>query len=168
MRRLGKILVMAFVAMLIVGTTSCVEAGNKLKYNSKSVYEVETMARGAEGTNIVRLYGKGESEEAAIEDAKMKAVACALFCGFPSGANGVTETTPAIITDEKVESTYKKFLAEFFKPQGQYLQYVKISTTAASKSKAKVSKTIYKVGISLEVAYQALKDEMIKQGLVVQ
>ncbi len=136
-----------------------------MKYNSNSTYEVESLAKGAEGVNIVRLYGKAVTEEAAIEDAKMKAVACALFCGFPSGANG-SEAAPAIITDPNVEKTHKKFLEEFFKEGGEYLKYVKVSESAASKSKSKISRTEYKVGIGLEISYNALKEEMKKQGLV--
>ncbi len=166
MKGLGKILATVLATMLIAGVTTKVEAGNKLKYDSKSKYDVETLAQGDEGINVVRLYGKGKTEDDAIEDAKMKAVACALFNGFPSGANGVKNETPAIITDENAESTYKKFLAEFFKPQGQYLEYVKVSKIVYSKSVSKVSKTTYKVGIGLDVSYQELKDEMVKQGIV--
>ena len=165
MKKSFKILALGIVALLFAGATSTATAGGKLKYNSASTYEVESLARGADGVNVVRLYGRAETEDAAIEDAKMKAVACALFCGFPSGANGA-EAAPAIITDPNVEKTYKKFLEGFFAKNGDYLKYVKVSTAAASKSSSKVSKTEYKVGIGLEVSYKALQDEMKKQGLV--
>ena len=165
MKKSFKILALGIVALLFAGATSTATAGGKLKYNSASTYEVESLARGAEGVNVVRLYGRAETEDAAIEDAKMKAVACALFCGFPSGANGA-EASPAIITDPNVEKTYKKFLEGFFAKNGDYLKYVKVSTTAGSKSSSKVSKTEYKVGIGLDVSYKALQDEMKKQGLV--
>lgn len=165
MKKSFKILALGIVALLFAGATSTATAGGKLKYNSASTYEVESLARGADGVNVVRLYGRAETEDAAIEDAKMKAVACALFCGFPSGANGA-EAAPAIITDPNVEKTYKKFLEGFFAKNGDYLKYVKVSTTAGSKSSSKVSKTEYKVGIGLDVSYKALQDEMKKQGLV--
>ena len=165
MKKSFKILALGIVALLFAGATSTATAGGKLKYNSASTSEVESLARGADGVNVVRLYGRAETEDAAIEDAKMKAVACALFCGFPSGANGA-EAAPAIITDPNVEKTYKKFLEGFFAKNGDYLKYVKVSTTAGSKSSSKVSKTEYKVGIGLDVSYKALQDEMKKQGLV--
>lgn len=165
MKKLLKIIALGIVAMLFAGATTPANAGGKLKYTSTSTYEVESLARGPEGTNVVRLYGRAETEDAAIEDAKMKAVACALFCGFPSGANGA-EAAPAIISDPNVEKTYKKFLEGFFAKNGDYLKYVKVSTIAGSKSSSKVSKTEFKVGIGLDVSYGALKDEMKKQGLV--
>lgn len=165
MRKSIKIFAMALAAMLIAGSASKVEAGSKLKYTSKSTYEVESLARGAEGVNIVKLSGRAETEAAAIEDAKMKAVACALFCGFPSGANGAEEA-PAILTDPNVEKTHKAFLEKFFAENGDYLKYVKLSESAASKSKSKISKTEFKIGVGMEVSYNALKEEMKKQGLV--
>ena len=165
MKKPFKIIALGILAMLLAGTTTTANAGGKLKYTSTSTYEVESLARGPEGVNVVRLYGKAETEEAAIEEAKMKAVACALFCGFPSGANG-SEAAPAIITDPNAEKTYKKFLEGFFAKDGDYLKYVKVSTLVNSKTSSKVSRTEFKVGIGLDVSYKALQDEMKKQGLV--
>lgn len=165
MRKSIKLLAMGIAALLVAGSASKAEAGGKLKYTSTTEYNAESLAKGAEGINVVRLYGRAETEEAAIEDAKMKAVACALFCGFPSGANG-SEAAPAIITDPNVEKTHKKFLEEFFKKGGDYLKYVKVSELANSKSSSKVSRTEFKVGVGLDVSYNALKEEMKKQGLV--
>ena len=165
MRKSIKLLAMGVAALLLAGTASNAEAGGKLKYNSATEYNAESLAKGPEGINVVRLSGRAETEDAAIEDAKMKAVACALFCGFPSGANGA-EAAPAIVTDPNAEKTYKKYLEGFFAKGGDYLKYVKVSTVAPSKSSSKVSRTEYKVGVGLDVSYSALKEEMKKQGLV--
>ncbi|MBO4601975.1 MAG: hypothetical protein J5651_02310 [Salinivirgaceae bacterium] len=164
MRKSIKILMMALAAMLIAGGASSIQAKDKkgLKYNSTTEYNAESLAKGAPGTNIVRLDGRGETEDLAIEDAKMKAVACALFCGFPSGANGA-EAAPAIISDPSADNS--KFLADFFKSGGEYLNYVKISTTAGSKSVSKATTKLFKVAIGLDISYDALKDVMVKNGL---
>lgn len=165
MRKSIGIIMMALAAMLIAGGASTIQAKDKksgLKYNSSTEYNAESLAKGAPGTNIVRLDGRGETEELAMEDAKMKAVACALFCGFPSGANGA-EAAPAIISNSSADNS--KFLADFFKSGGEYLNYVKISTTAGSKSVSKATTKLYKVAIGMEVSYDSLKEVMVKNGL---
>ena len=166
MRKSIKILMMALAAMLIAGGASTVNAKEKkakFKYNSTTEYNAESLAKGDAGINIVRLDGRGETEEAAIEDAKMKAVACALFCGFPSGANGAEEA-PAIIENSSADNS--DFLANFFKPGGDYLKYVKVSKLANSKSVSKATTKTFKVAIGLDVSYNDLKELMKKNGLV--
>lgn len=166
MRKSIKLLAMGVAALLLAGTASNAEAGGKLKYNSNSTYEVESLGRDGDGYKVVRLHGIGDSEEAAIEDAKMKAVACALFCGFPSGEDGVTGQTPAIISDPNVEAANKKFLTEFFKEGGDYTKYVVVSKRVPTKASSKVSKKLFKVRIGMDVSYDALKAEMQKQGVI--
>ncbi|MBO7593541.1 MAG: hypothetical protein J6T12_01125 [Salinivirgaceae bacterium] len=168
MRKSIKILMLALAAMLIAGGASSVNAKDKkgLKYNSNTEYNAEALGRNTEDIKVVRLEGKGETEEAATEDAMMKAVACALFCGFPSAGDGVTQPTPAIISDANAEVTYKQFLTEFFKPGGDYKKYVAVSTIVPTKASSKVSKNLYRVRIGMDVSYNALKEEMKKNGVV--
>ena len=56
MKKSLKIIALGIVAMLFAGATTPANAGGKLKYTSTSTYEVESLARGPEGTNVVRLY----------------------------------------------------------------------------------------------------------------
>ena len=164
MRKSIKLFAMGIAALLLAGTVSNAKASGKLKYDSKSTYEVESLGRDGDGYKVVRLHGIGDTEEAAIEDAMMKAVACALFCGFPSGGDGVTGQTPAIITDPNAEAANKKFLTEFFK--SDYKKYVVVSTRVPTKASSKVSKKLFKVRIGMDVSYDALKAEMQKQGVI--
>jgi len=138
----------------------------KLEYNSSYNYEVATVAVGVDGTKLIKVWAYGKKPEDAIHKAKMDAVACAIFRGFPPGGGGRAAATPAIVTDSDADTKYEEYFTKFFEPGGKYLQYVNMSTDAppSGADRVKIDKG-YKVAITVSIAFDELRKELEKEGI---
>ncbi len=137
----------------------------KIEYNSAYNYEVVSLSVGVDGTKLVKVYGYGRKPEDAVRNAKELGVACALFRGFPAGADGSVATTPAIVKDPSEPAKHQDYFNKFFATGGQYLQYVNASSDGMPTDRVKVNKKTYKVGVTLSIAYDELRKEMERQGI---
>lgn len=163
-----KVLTLTFVAALFTTLSFAQSKGKvaKMEYNSSYNYEVATVAVGVDGTKLVKVWGYGKKAEDAQRTAKKNAVACAIFKGYPAAGNGRAAATPAITTDANAAEKHKEYFEKFFAPGGQYLSFVNQSTDAPPSGADRIKmKKMYKVGITVSVAFDALRKEMEAQGI---
>lgn len=167
-----KITNITYVLTLLLMFTSVVCSAQsrnkvrKLEYNSAYNYEVATVAVGVDGTKLVKVWGYGKKPEDAIRKAKMDAVACAIFRGYPAGAGGRAAKTPAIVTENGALDKNEEFFNAFFEPAGRYLQYVNLSTDAPPSGADRIKmKKGYKVGVTLSIAFDELRKYLEDEGI---
>ncbi len=169
MRNVIKIVTLCLVAIALSTTAHAQKSEKKkaeLEYNSAYNYEVATIAVGVDGTKLVKVWGYGKKAEDATRNAKKNAVACAIFKGFPPGGGGRAAATPAICSDPNAASAHKEYFEKFFAVGGEYLNYVNLSTDAPPTGADRIKmKKQYKVGVSVSIAFDALRKEMERQGI---
>ncbi|MFW5781612.1 MAG: hypothetical protein ACOCXD_03520 [Bacteroidota bacterium] len=164
-----KLLLIIFSLVLITQTAHPQrELGRKerkILYNSSYNYEIQALGVGQDGTKVIKVWGYGKSVEDAVQVAKRNAVAACIFSGIPAGP-GVA-TTPAIVEDPNAAEEYADYFEEFFQTGGKYLNYISLSTDGApsGSDRLKIKRKYYKVGVSAQVMYDNLRNELEQEGI---
>lgn len=131
-------------------------------------YEATTVAVGQKGTKSMKVWGFGKKIDKAIEQAKKNAVHACLFKGVPGSANA--RETPAIFANQgniKVLDENFEYFYDFFEENGDYLNYVNITTDGyPSGQDRREVKGGYKVAINVQVMYDNLKQRMKDDGIL--
>ena len=156
------------LTLLVVLAVSSAFAAKKYKFEMKDQYSVFLYQEGKDGVKVVKAIAIAKNADKAIEDAKMDAVASAIFFGFPKdptsrmGGNGV----PAIITRGAAEYDAKRaFFDEFFKT-GQFLNFVyEVNSTYPSGQNNMQVPGGRKVTIMLGVRYDLLRKYLEENGI---
>jgi len=136
----------------------------KAHYSSNYNYEVQISGVGQDGTKVMKVWGYGKRVEDAIIEAKMNAVASAIFKGIPGGHGAAA--TPAILTDPNASEKHADYFETFFSPGGKYLQFITMTTDGMPSGQDRLKmKTGYKVAIYVQVMYDALRKQLETDGI---
>lgn len=136
----------------------------KAHYSSNYNYEVQISGVGQDGTKVMKVWGYGKRVEDAIIEAKMNAVASAIFKGIPGGQGAAA--TPAILTDPNASEKHADYFETFFSPGGKYLQFITMTTDGMPSGQDRLKmKTGYKVAIYVQVMYDALRKQLETDGI---
>lgn len=133
--------------------------------SSVAYTSTETICMGVEhdGSQTLRVWGKGTTKADAIEQAKKNAVYDVLFKGIRS--TGDCNKTP-LVPEVNARERYAKYFNPFFSDGGEYLKFVKEETgNPASRMEAKGS-SIYNYGIIVTVDREGLRDQLEKDGVL--
>ncbi|MCD4679995.1 MAG: DUF6175 family protein [Bacteroidales bacterium] len=134
----------------------------RILWNSNINYEVETLAIGDDGVNILRVWGYGKKIDDAIMKAKQNAVAAIIFKGA-KGADDIPEITPFGTNTEEFQDYFDKF----FSVGGEYLNYISVTNDGAPKGKYQQKmKKGYKVGVKVAVLYDNLRKKLESDSIV--
>lgn len=126
-------------------------------------YETVCMGVERDGSQTLRVWGKGSTRADAIEQAKKNAVYEVLFKGIPG--TGECEQR-ALVTEVNARERYSKYFNPFFADGGEYLKFVKEeSANEASRLEAKGS-SIYNYGIIATVDREGLRDQLVRDGVL--
>jgi len=137
----------------------------KAHYSSNYNYEVQIMGVGQDGTKVMKVWGYGKNVESAVIEAKMNAVAAAIFKGIPGGHGAAA--TPAILSDPNASDKHADYFENFFSPGGKYLQFLTLTTDGmpSGQDRLQISKKNYKVAIYAQVMYDALRKQLEADGI---
>lgn len=125
----------------------------------------ETICMGVErdGSQTLRVWGKGSTKADAIEQAKKNAVYDVLFTGIRG--NGECNQRP-LVPEVNARERYAKYFNPFFSDGGEYNRFVKEeSANQASRLEAKGS-SIYSYGIIATVDREGLRTQLEKDGIL--
>jgi hypothetical protein len=128
-------------------------------------YEIEGVGEGKEGTYLVKVWTYSKKPKIAIEQAKKNAVHGVVFQQVVG--SGKVSTKPALVSDPGVEISKADFFDPFFEDNGEYMKYVSLSNdgSIAPEDRLKVGKE-YKIGVIVSVRKDALKEALIKAGVI--
>jgi hypothetical protein len=159
MRRLFLIL----LSLSLIG--GAYAQGQKKSFMSTDNYEIEVYGIAPDGFKNLFVWGYGKSVEKAVYNAKKNAVDAALFRTIPGHGDNLQLNTPAIC-GRKAKMQYSTFFEEFFKPGGEWISYVTLTTDGdpSGQNRLKVHGG-YKVGIYVQIDYDALRNRMREEGL---
>lgn len=136
----------------------------KAHYSSNYNYEVEIMGVGQDGTKVMKVWGYGKKVEDAVIEAKMNAVAAAIFKGIPGG-NGAA-ATPAILSDPNASDKHAEYFETFFSPGGKFNQFLALTTDGMPSGQDRLKmKDGFKVAIYVQVMYDALRKQLEADGI---
>lgn len=156
-------------ALVVIIPTADAQAKYKKKerkahYNSQYNYEVEVQGVGQDGTKVIKVWGYGKKVEDAIIEAKMNAVAAAIFKGIPGGHGAAA--TPAIVSDPNANEKHADYFDNFFSPGGKYLQFIALTTDGMPSGQDRLKiKDGFKVAIYVQVMYDALRKQLEVDGV---
>lgn len=133
-------------------------------YNSQYNYEVEVQGVGQDGTKVIKVWGYGKRVEDAIIEAKMNAVAAAIFKGIPGGQGAAA--TPAILSDPNADQKHADYFDKFFSPGGKYLQFIALTTDGSPSGQDRLKmKDGFKVAIYVQIMYDNLRKQLEVDGV---
>ena len=139
-----KILLPLIVISLII--CSCSSRKGVSGYYS---YQTSCLGTDFDGTQVLKAFGTGKTEIEAIENAKKTAINDVLFKGIRSGKEDC-RLRPLII-EVNANEKYEDYFNDFFKIEGQYLEFTTISKKPILAKLFKGKKTR-----KLDVAYEVI------------
>lgn len=163
-----KKITLALVSMLMVFAPSTLFASARKDktpvYNANVAYEVATIQVATEGTKLIKVSGEGKREEDAVEAARLNAISACIFKGLPAGQNA--NATPALCTDPRAAAENAGYFNEFFKPGGEYMKYLNLSTSKLLPNDRIKMKKKYKVSIYIQVMHDNLRKKLEADGII--
>ncbi|QZE15184.1 hypothetical protein K4L44_04950 [Halosquirtibacter laminarini] len=170
-----RFLLMGMILLSISITTGVCQSKRRArkraaKERTAYVYELNAVAEGVVGNYLVEVWSYSNHPDIAIEQSKKNAVHGILFKGYPGKNDKGLRITPQepIIREMPSEKNKKKFLDNFFKDEGDYMQFVTRSNdgSVAPPKVMKLGRKRYKVGVVVSVRKDALRKYMEAHGVV--
>ncbi len=150
------------VVVTLVSTVGCSKTTKVTKASAYVSYETTCMGVEHDGSHTLRVWGKGPTKDAAIEQAKKNAVYDILFKG--TRGSGECEQRP-LVTEVNARERYAGYFNPFFANGGDYLRFVREeSANEASRLEAKGS-SIYNYGIIATVDREGLRSWLESKGI---
>lgn len=153
------------LSLTFIITTYAQIRGNDKSFMSTDNYEIEVYGIAPDGFKNLFVWGYGKNIDKAVQNAKKNAVDAALFRTIPGHGENLQLTTPAIC-GRKAKKEYASFFEDFFKPGGEWISYVNLTTDGepSGQNRLKVQGG-YKVGIYVQIDYDSLRNRMREEGL---
>ena len=99
--------------------------------------ETECISLEQDGSQTLRVWGKGRNRSDAIEQAKKNAVYDVLFKGVVKGNKGYNQRP--IITEVNARERYQEYFDIFFMDDGEYLKYISMADKRIGSTKKKTN-----------------------------
>ena len=164
---MNKILKMGVLLTLAVIIASCASSPQKIadQYTRQWRYEIEPVAIGATGSELIKVWSYSKNQVVAVEQAKKNAVHGIIFSGY-TGKNGVS-TKPPMASSPNLENEKKEFFDPFFANGGRYMKFVSVTNDGSigSKDRLKVGNE-YKIGVIVSVAVAELRKDLEDAGII--
>ena len=160
-----KIIKLGLLSLIIIVMASCSSSKTAEKYTHQWRYEIEPVAIGTKGSNLIKVWSYSKKAVVATEQAKKNAVHGVVFRGF-TGMNGVSKKPP-LANSPNLEVEKKEFFDGFFADGGKYMKYVSITNdgSIAAKDRLRVGKE-YKIGVTVSVAVDELRKDLEDAGII--
>lgn len=117
-----------------------------------------------DGSQTLRVYGKGRNRTDAIEQAKKNAVYEVLFSGIKNG-NGGCNTQPLML-EVNAKEKYEYYFNIFFKDRGEYLKYISMEDQRIQTKKYGYRDSQMYYAITVRVLRPELKQRLIDDGII--
>lgn len=144
------------VAMMIMCITQEVVAQS---------YQTECISVEQDGSQTLRVFGKGRNRSDAMEQAKKDAVYEILFKGVQKGNEGYN--LRPIVTEVNARERYQDYFDIFFMDGGEYLKYVSMADKRLGSTK-KIKDSAAQVGymVTVRVLIPELRQRLRQDGIL--
>lgn len=127
--------------------------------------QTECISVEQDGSQTLRVWGKGRNRTDAIEQAKKNAVNEIIFNGIRKGNKGYN--LRPIVTEVNARERYQEYFDIFFMDGGEYLKYISMADRRTGSTKRKVkdsSQVMY--CITVRVLIPELRQRLIQDGVL--
>lgn len=150
---------------LLVLVLSLPTWAKKYRFQAQPSYEVEQIRVDKDGLKFVKAWGIGKNADKAIVQAKQNAVAACVFTGV-AATDIAGRIPPLCLEGVKAAETHQDYFEQFF-VSGEFLQYVSSVNSRYPTGENNVKTDGgRKVGVYLEVKYDALRQKLEQDGIV--
>ena len=132
--------------------------------NAQSI-ETECISVEQDGSQTLRIFGKGRNRSDAVEQAKKNAVYEVLFKGVQKGNKGYNMRP--VVTEVNARERYQDYFDIFFMDGGEYLKYVSMADRRLGSTK-KVKNSDAQVGylVTVRVLIPELRVRLKQDGII--
>ncbi len=159
MKKIFSILALALL-MASAGCKSPMKIDNTAAYAN---FDVVCLGVDGDGSQTLRVYGKGNNRADAIEQAKRNAVQEILFKGITSGSGGCNKRP--IVTEVNARERYEDYFNKFFVAGGAYTKYVRLDEKRTSRVQAR-TKAQEQWGVVVTVDRPGLTRRLKDDGVI--
>lgn len=128
-------------------------------------YETECISLEQDGSQTLRVWGKGRNKNDAIEQAKKDAVYEILFKGVQKGNKGY-QLRP-IVPEVNARERYRDYFDIFFLDGGDYLKYVSMADRRIGSTVKEKNSVQVRCCITVRVLIPELRQRMIQDGILI-
>lgn len=126
-------------------------------------FQTECMGVELDGSQTLRVFGKGKNKKDAIEQAKKNAVRDVIFKGINAGSSECNKRP--LLNEVNALEKYSYYFNPFFKDKGEYASYVKLDEKRTSRIKSK-SNSQENWGVVVTVDREGLKNKLINDKII--
>lgn len=155
------IYILTFTAF--IGFSSCKTPTQVSSEYAFATFQTECLGVELDGSQTLRVFGKGKNKADAIEQAKKNAVRDILFKGINAGSGECSQRP--LINEVNAQEKYAYYFNPFFKDKGSYLNYVKLDEKRLSRIKSSNS-TQENWGVVVTVDRPALQQQLINDNII--
>jgi len=149
--------------VVFIGFTSCKTPTHISSDYAFANFQTECLGVELDGSQTLRVFGKGKNKADAIEQAKKNAIRDVLFKGISAGS-GECSLRP-LINEVNAQEKYSSFFNQFFKDNGRYLAFVKLDEKRLSQIKS-ANNTQENWGVVVTVDREGLQKELINENII--
>lgn len=153
-----------FVAMSMMALCSCKTPTTVDGTYAYSNHEVECLGVDHDGSQTLRVWGKGKNKAQAIETAKKNAIKAVLFKGITSGT-GECNKRP-LIPEVNAEEKYEDYFHRFFADGGIYKQFASMKDEKRLSRQKSSDNSMENWGVVVRVYRSALKERLADDNII--
>lgn len=128
-------------------------------------YKTECISVEQDGSQTLRVWGKGRNRVDAIEQAKKNAVYEILFKGVLKGNTGYN--LRPIVTEVNARERYQEYFDIFFMDGGEFLKYISMADQRVGSTKKKHKGSVQvECCITVHVLVPELKQRLKQDGIL--
>lgn len=162
-----KILLLTLSVMFLLLGDAVAQKRKIKKANEDTVewkYEIESVGIGSDNVKTVRVWSYSKKTPIAKAQAPKNAVHGIIFRGAPANTQERISKVLPLARNYDTMSKNQAFFDNFFADGGEYRRYV--TTTDIADEVRKVDKRMYKVGVVVNIQYDALRKALEQQGII--
>ncbi len=162
-----KILILVLLTVCC-GTQDAEAQRRKIKKANKETiewkYDIEPEEIGRQNSKVIRVWSYSKDVNVAKMQATKNAVHGIIFKGVAGDTDKRISQILPLVKSLAVQNEFQSFFDDFFSDGGDYRAYV--STTSINDSVVKIDKRMYKVGVVVNVQYDALRKMLEQKGII--
>lgn len=128
-------------------------------------FQSECLGVELDGSQTLRVFGKGRDKADAIEQAKKNAVRDVLFKGINAGSGECSQRP--LVTEVNAQERYSNYFNPFFKDKGAYQKFVKLDEKRLSRIKSS-NNTQENWGVVVTVDRAGLQQQLVNDNIIKQ
>ncbi len=160
-----KTLIIMILLIVFIAVSSCktpIQISSDYAY---AKFRTECLGLNQDGTQTLRVFGRGKNKACAIDQAIKNAMCDVLFNGINNCIDGCVHHP--IVYEVNAREKYSAYFNQFFSNKGKYLKFIKIDERRMSRIKSS-SNIQENWGLIVTVDRAALQQQMITDNILQQ